>query len=136
MKALSIRQPWAWLVCAGYKDVENRSWSAWLRGRVYVHAGLHEDSGAYGAGCELGPWILDRLTPEAKAAWWRPFYADQHYFPPGGAIIGEVDIVDCVTRSSSPWFEGPYGFVLRNPTLYEKPLPYKGRLGFFDVVLP
>ncbi len=26
MKALSIKQPWAWLICAGYKDIENRSW--------------------------------------------------------------------------------------------------------------
>ena len=26
MKALSIRQPWAWLIVNGYKDVENRTW--------------------------------------------------------------------------------------------------------------
>ena len=24
MKALSIRQPWAWLICSGYKDIENK----------------------------------------------------------------------------------------------------------------
>lgn len=26
MAALSIRQPWAWLVVQGYKDIENRDW--------------------------------------------------------------------------------------------------------------
>lgn len=48
-----------------------------------------------------------------------------------GAIIGEVDITGCVEKSDS-WFTGPYGFVLTNPTLYEKPIPCKGKLGFFE----
>jgi hypothetical protein len=38
MKALSIRQPWAWLIVKGYKDIENRTWATKLRGRVFVHA--------------------------------------------------------------------------------------------------
>ena len=48
-----------------------------------------------------------------------------------GGIVGEVEIVDCVSHSESPWFFGPYGFVLRN----SKPLPFqpcKGSLNFFD----
>lgn len=28
MKVLSIQQPWAALICAGIKDVENRTWKA------------------------------------------------------------------------------------------------------------
>ena len=47
-----------------------------------------------------------------------------------GGIVGEAEIVDCVTQSPSPWFVGEYGFVLRNA----KPLPFepcKGALGFF-----
>jgi hypothetical protein len=32
MKALSIRQPWASLIVAGYKDIENRSWRTSYRG--------------------------------------------------------------------------------------------------------
>jgi hypothetical protein len=31
--ALSVRQPWAWLIVNGYKDVENRSWTTHYRGR-------------------------------------------------------------------------------------------------------
>ena len=46
MKALSIRQPWAWLIVAGYKDVENRTWATDFRGRIYVHAGQRYDNQA------------------------------------------------------------------------------------------
>jgi len=46
-------------------------------------------------------------------------------------IIGEVDITGCVEASDSPWFTGKYGLVLANPVLYDKPIPCRGRLGFF-----
>lgn len=38
MKALSIRQPWAWLILHGGKDIENRSWNTNFRGRFLIHA--------------------------------------------------------------------------------------------------
>ena len=37
--ALSIRQPWAWLIVNGHKDIENRDWPTNFRGRLLVHAG-------------------------------------------------------------------------------------------------
>ncbi len=40
MKCLSIRQPWASLICGGVKDVENRSWrQKELPGKILIHAG-------------------------------------------------------------------------------------------------
>jgi hypothetical protein len=39
VKALSIRQPWAWLIVTGYKDIENRSWRTNYRGPLLIHAG-------------------------------------------------------------------------------------------------
>jgi hypothetical protein len=42
MNGLSIRQPWAWLIVNGHKDVENRSWHTDFRGRVYVQAGVKQ----------------------------------------------------------------------------------------------
>src|SRR5438045_8559495 len=39
MKALSIRQPWAWLIVNGHKPVENRSWSTKYTGKLLIHAG-------------------------------------------------------------------------------------------------
>ena len=110
MKALSIKQPWAWLICKGYKDIENRDWPTKFRGRIYVHAGRRFDNASL------------RLLFESYLKQLNAF----------GAIIGEVDIVDCVTESKSPWFVGPYGFVLAHPVLYKKPIPCKGKLGFFE----
>lgn len=40
MIALSIRQPWAWLIINAGKDIENRSWPTRFRGRMLVHAGM------------------------------------------------------------------------------------------------
>ena len=49
------------------------------------------------------------------------------------AIVGEVTITDCVDISSSPWFCGPYGFLLSSPVAYKDPIPYRGQLGLFEV---
>lgn len=38
MIALSIRQPWAWLILNGWKDIENRDWTTRVRGRILIHA--------------------------------------------------------------------------------------------------
>jgi hypothetical protein len=49
-----------------------------------------------------------------------------------GGIVGESTILDCVDNHDSPWFFGPYGFVLS----HSRPLPFRpvrGRLGFFPV---
>ena len=117
MRALSIRQPWAWLVVNGYKDIENRTWSTEFRGRVYIHAGQRMVTDDYpeqrehisGAG----------IVIPAKLA--------------RGAIVGEVTITGCRSSSDSPWFCGPYGFLLEDPVAYEHPIPYRGQLGFFAV---
>jgi hypothetical protein len=126
MKTLSVKQPWAWLICSGHKDIENRSWPAKLRGKVYIHAGLRPDNKAWDfVRATVSPSLWSRMqTKEFKAGLVR------------GSIIGEAEIVDCVQASSSPWFVGRYGFVLRNAKLYKTPVPCKGRLRFFEVTLP
>lgn len=137
MKALSIKQPWAWLICSGYKDVENRSRPTDFRGRIYVHAGAKVDQSAIPIQdyrISIGPQsfipadVSRRMCIEAIDDWKQ------------GAIIGEVDITDCKFRFGeeldslySKWHEpGRYGLVLANPVLYEKPIPCKGKLGFFE----
>ena len=39
---LSIRQPHAWAIIMGAKDIENRSWKSNYCGRLYIHAGMSE----------------------------------------------------------------------------------------------
>jgi hypothetical protein len=133
MKALSIRQPWAYLICKGLKDVENRSWSTEFRGRIYIHTGLKFDK--YG---------FDKITGQFSPVDIKTKMILLATFIKGaftlGAIIGEVDIVNCRYRFPeendnlySVWHEpGRYGFILANPVFYEHPLPCKGRLRFFE----
>lgn len=114
MRALSIRQPWAYLIAHGIKPVENRTWPTNVRGPVLIHAGLRIDA----EGIE---WIRENM-PEVELP---------EYYPVGG-IVGVARLTDCVTDHPSPWFFGPYGFVFADA----RPLaatPTRGKLGFFDV---
>jgi hypothetical protein len=38
MKTLSVRQPYASLICGGIKKIENRSWDTPYRGKLLIHA--------------------------------------------------------------------------------------------------
>lgn len=121
--AISIRQPWAWLIIHAGKDIENRDWPTNFRGRVLIHASKSCTKAEYAAAIDfLVDRGLDRLNADLPSI-------DQ--FERGG-IVGSVEIVDCTGNSASPWFMGEFGFVLRNP----QPLafiPWKGQLGFFNV---
>lgn len=126
MKAISIRQPWAWLIVHGGKDVENRDWATKYRGRVLVHAAR---------GMTRSEWE-DAIDTARHAGVPVDVLRNGCNFDQlqRGGVIGAVDIVDCVQQSDSPWFFGTHGFVLRNPA----PVPFtpwKGQLGFFDVPL-
>jgi ASCH domain len=37
MKALSVRQPWAWAIISALKDIENRGWPIHYRGDILIH---------------------------------------------------------------------------------------------------
>jgi hypothetical protein len=43
LKALTLWQPWAWLVASGHKDIENRPRTTSHRGPFLVHAGKTND---------------------------------------------------------------------------------------------
>ena len=117
MKALSIRNPWGWLIVNGYKDIENRSWRTNYRGRIYIHAGLKADPNDFQSQREYvrssGIVIPDTLAT--------------------GAVIGEATLTDCIDSSDSPWFCGRYGFCLSDPVAYDQPIPYKGQLNLFEI---
>jgi len=53
---------------------------------------------------------------------------------PTGAIVGSVSIVGCVQNSKSKWAErGQWHWLLENPRVLAKPVPFKGKLGFMHV---
>lgn len=55
------------------------------------------------------------------------------YSPRTGAILGMAVLTDCVDRHPSPFFRGPWGFLLRDPVDFATPIPAAGRLGIFRV---
>lgn len=112
--ALSIQQPWAWLIVNGYKDVENRSWPTRRTGLFYIHAGKKFDHQGYAN-------VLLKF-PQIKM----PSKDDFEF----GGIVGCAQLYDCVDASDSEWFMGEWGFLLRNArTVPFEPL--RGKLGFF-----
>jgi hypothetical protein len=119
MYALTIKQPWAWAIIHGGKNVENRSWSTQHRGQLAIHAGRTEDSSGYavlarhGIVCDPNDLIV-------------------------GAIIGVVDIVDCVWAGMnahvdrSVWADrDSWHWVLANPRAID-PILCRGMQGLWQ----
>ena len=124
MLALSVRQPWAWMILHGGKDVENRDWPTKVRGRVLIHAAKTMTKREW----DHAWWFSHDTGAPLKAAKADLTYENIQL----GGIIGSVEIYACVTEFHSHWFMGKYGFLLSNP----RPLPFapwRGRLGFFDI---
>lgn len=117
--ALSIRQPWAWLIVNGYKTVENRTWNTHFRGEFYIHTGQtwgHEERHAVR--------VIQEET-DIKL----PSTYDL------GGIVGKAylyDVKEALPKNMSFWFTGPKGFFLRDV----EEIPFircKGDQKFFDV---
>lgn len=118
--AITIRQPWAWAIAHAGKDIENRTWATKYRGPICIHAGANKRRTDYEDAAHFMHFNLD---PQVVA----PLMCNADF----GGIIATAKIVDCVQQSESPWFFGPYGFVLANvqPVPF---LPCKGALGLFN----
>ncbi|PJT19949.1 hypothetical protein CN884_19580 [Ochrobactrum sp. 30A/1000/2015] len=128
--ALSVRQPWVHCIFHLGKPVENRTWNTRIRGTVCIHASKGMTHDEYEDCRSLAYQIGQKDDATRELLLQHPVPALRSI--PRGFIVGTVDIVDVVRRSNDPWFFGPYGFVLENPRLLEKPIPCIGALGFFD----
>ncbi len=129
MKALSIRQPWAWAIAHAGKDVENRNWHMRYRGPLAIHAAKS----------------MTRSRYEAFARFWQEGLGEEYWqqfphaaFPSAenllrGAVLALAEAVACVHESDSRWFAGPHGLLLRNVRVLPEPIPCRGALGFFDL---
>lgn len=115
--ALSIRPVFAWLIVMGKKDIENRTWRTHYRGTFFVHASKKISLADY-------DWVKIHV-PSVY-----PLIPSPDKLPAGG-IVGQVDLVDCVTEHNSPWYiKDNYGFVLSNAQVLPF-TPIRGQLGFF-----
>ena len=116
MRALSVNNPWAWAIIHGGKLVENRSWRTRHRGALAIHAGRSTRR-------LLDEWPHGVAAPRAN----------EFQF---GALIGVVDVVDCVPLAEvadDPFASGPWCWVLASPRALAQPLPWRGRQLLFEV---
>lgn len=150
MKALSVKRPWAYMILHGVplyvpvdngdgtqrieysgkrlmKDVENRSWPVpqkmAMPQRIYIHVSLRDAP----FDDELIDFCCRKIGIPIVGLMMMYFDVCRR-----GVLAGEVTLTACVTESKSPFFVGPYGFVVSEPVLYEKPIPCKGKRGFFE----
>lgn len=106
--AISIRQPYAWAVVAGHKDVENRSAS--VAGRLRKLAG--QEIAIHAA------WNMADSEWDEAARWMRqnigvePPHPDEMFY---GGVIGFATVGAVIEQSRSIWFDGPFGIKLINP---------------------
>lgn len=142
-RALTLWQPWAWLVASGIKPIENRprgfSFKS-FRGSFWIHAGAGSR--------DTAERVLGEQDRKARELCLEiigrdpiPALNTLDY----GAIIGRAVIVDCVSprmsilgkpdpRPEVPWhFPDQYGFVVTDARLLKKPIVCRGSQGFWTV---
>lgn len=146
MKTLSVRNPLSYLICAGIKDVENRTWTTKYRGRLLIHscgddnrfcfedrdypASILSDREAgrknkYTAAMDKITKLLDRFYGCKLADEFFALMADHERLDKTKpylrrlAIIGEATLADVVRDSKSPFAEkGVFHWILTEPVLY------------------
>lgn len=127
--ALSIRQPWAWLIVNGFKDIENRDRCIkHYTGPVLIHASGTMTKSDYEA-CEL--FLLSNPALDRFQKFLPSFEELREQL---GGIVGSATIDAHGTfKYNSPWWCGPYAYRL----IEAAPLPIqrcKGQLGFFPCI--
>lgn len=117
MKLLTIKQPWASLICLGIKDVENRTWrqNSLIGERLLIMASKKDEE-------------MDTTNEKWREEYQR-LVADGIVPPlnelPKGVIVGYVDVVSIEELSDSIWAadSSHLKYVLKNPHLFQTPLP-------------
>ena len=151
MRALTLTQPWAGLVAAGIKRVENRPRAMIKRedfGKPFaIHASREIDVDVYERIAELAPELrqmtIDR-SPKQEEPWYQlsritsaviaiATVADAMYI--GGC--NDAAITRACERAGIPeqrrWTFGPTVYVLRDVCALATPVPCRGRQGFWTL---
>ncbi len=99
-KCLTVRQPYAWAIIKGAKDVENRDRMSKYTGRLHIHAARKEwtdrvDDCVARMAKHFGVSVSEMLDDYHR-----------HVSRGLGAIIGSVHMFGCAVHHESEWFKG------------------------------
>ena len=138
MLALTLKHPWGWCFTNLGKDVENRSWkprhSTLAKGDWFALHGGREPAGLGLAELEVDiTRIAELLTPPGE-----PVEQHQILATPRDELITPGIIAVCqmgrvVTSSDSPWFFGPYGWLIDQIHVLPEPIPCVGALSLWNL---
>ena len=133
MRAISLWQPWASLWAMGEKINETRGWCTKVRGKVLIHSAKrfqrHER-------CLCRQWPFSDLLYKQYSTICNI---------PCGTLIGWIDLVRCDPTESirdilsdqelelGNYSDGRFAWRTQGCGLFENPIPYKGKQGFFMV---
>ncbi len=120
LRALTVRQPWAGLLAAGVKPVENRTWRTSARGELWLHAGAGADP--------IAEWMYGHLIHAENTAgaqiWAR------------GAVIALAELtgVHRDTGCCEPWGQpDQWHWEIRPVRVLAVPVPARGALGIWQL---
>lgn len=122
MKCLSVCQPFADLILSGAKTIELRRWNTRHRGDMLIHAPRkirRSDCKRLGVGeiCVTGAIMGKVRLVDVKK--YNNAVGLQQDYP---RHLAGTDFVSC-----------RYGFVLADAQRFKEPIPYKGKLGLYQV---
>lgn len=154
LRALTITQPWAGLIAASVKLVENRPRAMIKRedfGKPFaIHASREIDEDVYARISEIAPehcpdtfitfdlpwWKLSRITSAVIAVATIDKVFDGPWDPESIRKYGaelRFSNGQLLGQSQARWFFGPVGYVLRDVIALPTPVPCKGALGFWTL---
>lgn len=120
MRALTVKQPWAWAIIHAGKDVENRTRATSHRGPMAIHASKNCPLAYY----ETAAAEIERIAGK------RPPPLEEL---PRGCVVGTVELVDCVRGDGSPWAQpAQVHWKMRAPRA-RRSKPVRGALYLFEV---
>lgn len=125
MRALTLIRPWEIPVVHGWKQIENRKWRPFrsIIGKlIAVHAGVTYD---HDAAMTILKVMRETVCSSATDAAQKESRAS--------CIVGVVRVTNVLTESDSPWFTGPFGWVLEDAQALKEPIPCSGMLGLWKV---
>lgn len=136
MRAITLWQPWASLIFAGWKKYETRNRHTFVRGPLLIHA----------AACkpklpESCDWLTSQQQGDFSELLYDAFGCSWNHTLPTGAILGEVGLDECKTvdgydvdapeQLCGNWTQGRFAWRLTNPQRFSAPIPAKGSQGFW-----